>query len=223
MAQHKDFADRLKIACENNSVIPALGKGQQVYIAKHLDVSQEAVRRWFEGENLPRNTEDRPYMKKLAKLLHCDEAWLALGIAPAMDWRHKREYSKKAHASGYIAFGLFMANGHHCSFAPDTEESVDFHTIKHGQHMQVSVTTANETEDHVWEIPVRPTYRSTVNVAMCQVGPARAHFLVLDADLIERFGEPMGGYIAIRARRAGNKFFTGDYEWPLIENTGLLS
>ena len=54
VADHRDFARRLKQACDGNPLVPEYGKGQQVWFADRMELSQEAVRRWFEGESRPR-------------------------------------------------------------------------------------------------------------------------------------------------------------------------
>lgn len=74
----KDFAQRLARACDDSQIIPPYGKGRQVYIAKRLKVTQEAVRRWFSADSRPRVQ----IMSKLAALLEVDEAWLSLDDFP---------------------------------------------------------------------------------------------------------------------------------------------
>ena len=69
------FKQRFTEACEASDVIPVFGKGRQTYVAKSLGVSQEAVRKWFSGESVPR----RKSAAKLAKLLDVRYSWLMLG------------------------------------------------------------------------------------------------------------------------------------------------
>ena len=49
-----NFAKRLLEACNASDEIPEYGKGQQTHLASLLNVSQEAVRKWFAGETVPR-------------------------------------------------------------------------------------------------------------------------------------------------------------------------
>ena len=80
MADHKEFAARLEKACDQNPLVSEKNKGRQVYIKDKLGVSQEAVRRWFDGRSRPRPK----LMKWLAGLLRVDEAWFTLGVDPEL-------------------------------------------------------------------------------------------------------------------------------------------
>ena len=80
------FAQRFTQACDDSVIIPPYGKGRQVAIAKRLNVTQEAVRKWFAGESIPRPTT----VRALAEYLQVDEPWLVLGIKPEFDRAEKR-------------------------------------------------------------------------------------------------------------------------------------
>ena len=47
-----DFAKRLTQACDESPIVPEHGRGRQVYLAKKLKVTQEAVRKWLVGERM---------------------------------------------------------------------------------------------------------------------------------------------------------------------------
>lgn len=50
------FSKRLTQACDDNPLIPDYDHGRQVTIANKLEVSQEAVRKWFTGDSVPRSS-----------------------------------------------------------------------------------------------------------------------------------------------------------------------
>ncbi|MBW0146229.1 helix-turn-helix domain-containing protein [Marinobacter arenosus] len=77
MSDYKDFAQRIKIACDNQPRLPANKEGQETWLSSRLGISHEAVRRWFSGESMPR----RRLMADLASLLKVDERWLASGYS----------------------------------------------------------------------------------------------------------------------------------------------
>tara|TARA_S200000501_G_scaffold183263_1_gene172625 strand:- start:2382 stop:3074 length:693 start_codon:yes stop_codon:yes gene_type:complete len=55
--------------------LPEPGRGASSYVAKKLGVSNEAVRKWVEGETQPR----AHYVRNLADLLKVDYVWLSIG------------------------------------------------------------------------------------------------------------------------------------------------
>lgn len=218
MADHRDFAQRLKQACDSNSTIPELGRGRQVHIAKKMDVSQEAVRRWLEGESKPRPQ----LMKKLAEMLRVDEAWLSIGSEPTLGRREKRIYSSQVEASAYIVFGLFMANGHSCAFAQDEDDTVDFYAIKAGQQKMVSVTTGMMIEEGVYDLPVKRSYQNTINIVAIPISKTRFEILVLDIEGVDEYAEKQDAFIHVVAIKEGDKYVSMDHEWKILEDSGLL-
>lgn len=108
------FSERLKTACDNCPSIPAENKGRQTYVAKHIGVSQEAARKWFSGDSMPR----KPKMDKLVALLSVDYAWLALGIKPELDMNRKKLAAKVMEGSVMVVAGILRTLGAACSF-PD--------------------------------------------------------------------------------------------------------
>jgi transcriptional regulator with XRE-family HTH domain len=218
MADHHEFARRLKKACEDNPVIPEKGKGQQVWLAQKLDVSQEAVRKYFEGQNRPRPDK----MKQISKLLGVDESWLALGINPEMDGRQKRQYQNRAEASTYIAFGVFMSNGYTCAFGKEGDDRVDFYAIKGGQQKAISVTTARERSKSVWLLPVKTTYEETVNIVVMPIKPTQFEFVYMDPVGIAEHSEYRGGIIEVVAHRDNRVLTTGGHTWKLLDQADVM-
>ena len=104
MADHRDFALRLKLACDRSTDVPDYGKGKQTWFSERLGISQEAVRRWFEGESRPRPK----LMTQLAKILNVDEAWLVLGASSDMSDKEKRQYNERADS---LLHGVWHVHG----------------------------------------------------------------------------------------------------------------
>lgn len=75
MSDYREFAQRIRIACNHQPKVPANEKGQETWLSSRLGISHVAVRRWFSGESMPR----RKLMADLASLLKVDERWLASG------------------------------------------------------------------------------------------------------------------------------------------------
>lgn len=72
--EYKDFRNRLHQACDDAGV-PSPGFGRQTKLAADLKVSQEASRKWLNGESIPRKKK----LEELAKYLGVDSYWLAFG------------------------------------------------------------------------------------------------------------------------------------------------
>lgn len=218
MADHTEFSRRLVKACDTNPVIPEKGKGQQIWLAQKMDISQEAVRKYMEGEARPRPEK----MTKLAKVLGVDEAWLALGVNPEMDQKGKRQYKNRVEAAGYLTFGVFMSNGYSCAFGDEGNEVVDFYAIKGGQQKAIAVTTARERSKGVWLFPVKPSYESTINIVVLPVRPTHYEFVYLDHAGIAEHGDYRGGSIEITAHRDGRVNTTGKHTWKRLEEADVL-
>ena len=92
LAKAGPFKDRLRQACDDSAIIPEYGKGRQVAVAKRLGVTQEAVRKWFSGEAVPKSDK----MRELADYLEVDEGWLALGLRPEMGRDDRRKANRQS-------------------------------------------------------------------------------------------------------------------------------
>lgn len=218
MADHTEFARRLLKAVDNNPIVPEKGRGQQVWLAQKLGVTQEAVRKYFEGMARPRPDK----MKDLAKLLRVDESWLALGVNPEMDAKQKRQYQGRAEAAAYLAFGVFMANGYTCAFGKEGDEAVDFFAIKGGQQKAVSVTTGREKSKSVWVFPVKPTYEQVVNIVVVPIRATQFDFVYLDHTGIAEHGDYRGAMIELGAHKEGRIYSTGKRQWKRLEDADIL-
>lgn len=218
MADHTEFARRLKKACDESVLVPEKGKGQQVWIAAKLGITQEAVRKYMEGLTRPRPDK----MKELAKLLAVDESWLALGVNPEMDARQKRQYSNRAEAATYLSFGVFMANNYTCAFGREGDDKVDFYAIKGGQQKAISVTTARERSKGVWVFPVKTSYEETVNIVVVPLRPTHFEYIYLDQAGIAAHGEYKGSNVEVIAHKDVRVYSTGKHQWKRLEDADVL-
>ncbi|KAE8546177.1 helix-turn-helix domain-containing protein [Marinobacter nauticus] len=217
MADHRDFAQRLKLACDRSPNVPEYGKGQQTWFKDRMGVSQEAVRRWFEGESRPRPK----LMAQLAKLLDVDEAWLALGTSTDMSDKERRQYKERVDAACYMVFGIFMAAGYSCAFA-DEPGDVDFYAIRGGKQTAVSVTTAWPKSKNVFVAPVRNEYQNKLNLCVVPVDTGVFETLVMDQDGIREYGEAKTDNILITVKREKQGYHTEGRVWTQLKDTNIL-
>lgn len=80
--RRRDFARRLKIACDAHSECPSDGgakSGRKTWVAKQvsrkIETTVYSAKKWFDGESMP--TDDR--MDALASVLRVRKFWLAHG------------------------------------------------------------------------------------------------------------------------------------------------
>lgn len=126
-----EFAKRLTQACDESPLVPEHGRGRQVYLAKKLKVTQEAVRKWLVGESLPRPDK----ISDLAKVLGVDPVWLQLGTSP-LEIADKRQAALRGDAAVYGAMSYLLLAGYHVA-VPTAEDRVDIFAIKHGTQLAI--------------------------------------------------------------------------------------
>lgn len=127
-----DFARRLTQSCDESPLVPEHGRGRQVYLAKKLKVTQEAVRKWLVGESLPRPDK----IGDLAKVLGVDPVWLQLGTSP-LEISDKRQAALRGDAAVYGAMAYLLLAGYHVAIPADEQNRVDIFAIKHGTQLSV--------------------------------------------------------------------------------------
>lgn len=218
---HLQFAKRLNEACDGNVIIPEHGKGRQVSIANKLNISQEAVRRYFEGNSRPKPGN----MTRLASILNVDEGWLALGIEPTMSNREKKEYVKNIDASIYMVNALFSSNGYNCAFNEDLDSGVDFFAIRKGIQISVAVTTClNEigSEHGAKSIPVKSTFENHINIVVVTTSKVNRDYLVIDSDMMNNKGEQRTGSYELNITYENNSYFCQGEEITKLEDADLL-
>lgn len=73
-AEWKEFASRLNELLDARDFAPK-GQGRQVQLAEMFGLTQKGVRKWVEGEGMPKTTQ----MMRIARDFRCNFEWLALG------------------------------------------------------------------------------------------------------------------------------------------------
>ena len=143
------FNQRLIEACEASDVIPAFGRGRQTYIAKALGVSQEAVRKWFAGESVPR----RKSAEKLAKLLDVRYSWLMLGSSHG-EIDDSIKSARRHESSIYALMAFAVQKGVGASFASENA-ATDLIVIDKGALKNISTETAVRLEKGKYQVTFR--------------------------------------------------------------------
>ena len=115
-----EFKSRFARACAANADVPEYGHGQQVYIAKAVGVSQEAVRKWFAGESQPRKAT----MELLANLLKVEHVWLSLGVEHSETNRF-REVARRQDADLYALTSYLISVGGGVAFEKSETAGAD--------------------------------------------------------------------------------------------------
>lgn len=126
-----EFDRRLVQACDESPLVPEHGRGRQVYLAKKLKVTQEAVRKWLSGESLPRPDK----IGDLAKVLGVDPVWLQLGTSP-LEIADKRQAALRGDAAVYGVMSYLLLAGYHVAI-PQADDKVDIFAIKHGTQLAI--------------------------------------------------------------------------------------
>jgi hypothetical protein len=213
----KGFAKRLNTACDGHPHIPPYGHGRQTWIKEKLDVSHEAVRKWFTGESRPRPSK----MKDLSRTLEVDEAWLALGIAPDMQPHERRARNVAAEGAVHTTMGLVQMNGGHCAFPDDRDPRaafVDFYAIIRGQQMAFHISLAQQISEGQYKFIIPREFDQCTIIGLIHVFPLRVHAIRMNFDLIERHKVRRGGYFEVTVSKRDSEYFTGSDSWPRMHN-----
>lgn len=213
--QDRAFAMRLQEAIEGNPNIPEFGRGQQTWFRDRLEVSAEAVRKWFTGESRPRPA----VMKKIASLLGVDEAWLSLGIAADVGPKERRVRNAVADGAVNVLAGMSQMNGGHVAFPGDKDPRagyVDLYVILHGQQVAVHVSLAQIQDDGTARFDIPNEYEDCTTVGVIYPRPMRCQFIQLPRDLIKKHHARKGGYNTVIASKKGQDYVTGKDKWPRL-------
>lgn len=218
--RNKEFSQRLAQACDNlSTIVPPYGHGRQVFIARNLKVTQEAVRKWFTGDSRPKVNK----MKELAALLEVDEAWLSLGVEPELDRREKRIHSEKTEGAVYVLFGLLTMSGGHCAFPGPKDpraEYVDFYTILRGTQTAVHASVGREVSRGVYHFHVPQQYHDVKCIGVLHQGGMRIQLIDLRHELVDKHRQRKGGLFLVPVHKRENGYYTGSDEWPRIRDVG---
>lgn len=222
--KHEKFAERLNQACDDvSSVIPAHGQGRLVVLAKKLDVSQEAVRRWFAGEARPRVAK----MQELAAVLNVDEAWLSLGVKADMRPSERKFFAKGTSAMGNLAYNFAqLEEGVHCSTPDDKDPRkgiVDFYLMAHGKQAAVRVAMGLPAGRDSYDFILPRAFAQVKNVGMMASLQSAPVVLNFDDAMIEKHGELVGEEYKLTVKKKADKFMSGRDEWKLLKTFGELA
>ena len=128
------FGQRLQMACADHPDIPDYGKGLQTELAKQMKVSQEAVRKWLNGDSQPR----QPAMIRLAKLLDVEYVWLALGTSET-EFSQLKQISARHDGAVHALISFLILKGYNVAFSNDETDRADIHAIGHGVQRNLAV------------------------------------------------------------------------------------
>lgn len=202
------FKDRFTQACNDSTIIPEYGKGRQVAIAKRLNVTQEAVRKWFTGEAVPRPEK----MQELASYLEVDEAWLALGIKPEMGRDERRKANRMSSAAVYMVTGLVMMEGGNVAWPSERDPRsryVDIYAIMRGVQVALHVCAGREVSNGSFELIIPREYQDVRCVGFISAGVGKFHLIDLPTELINAHKAKKSGEYAITVSRVGADYFAG--------------
>lgn len=226
MAVDKEFAARLAQACDAlPGLIPPYGQGRLVVLAKHLNVSLEAVRRWFNGVARPRART----MNHLAKLLNTNEAWLSLGVKTDMRPIEKTLFLRSIEGARHLALGLAKCEHFICA-TPDEgdprKDVVDFYVSRDGKLSAIHAVLAKELKPGQYVFTVPRQYEQLKNVGFIvdpKRGFANMHVLELQHHLITKHKESEhSDAYSVTVKVKDHKFVSGRDEWRVVSTFGEL-
>lgn len=215
--QNKAFAQRLMIACDQNPHVPPYGMGRQTWVKEQMGVSHEAVRKWFLGQSRP--TPDR--LRKLANILECDEAWLALGIKGDLDPREKRARSLNIEGAVNCVTGILQLNGAHCAFPGENDPAaayVDVYAINKGVQLSIHVSLAKMGPPDQFTFTIPKEYHICKVVGVVHLRPNRIHLLNMDHDMLNKYAVRKGGFLEVNVNFADGDYYSGPEKWTRIES-----
>jgi transcriptional regulator with XRE-family HTH domain len=202
------FSNRLKKICDETPDIPDYGHGRQAYIADKLSVTQEAVRKWFSGDSLPRPEK----MKKLAKILDVDEAYLALGQVQEQTPHQRRMTTRRTNAATHFVYGLLSLSGAHCAFASENDprrDRVDLYTIVDGEQAAIHVCFAAHINDH-FEVSAPFEYQDIHCIVVIAEADMHVRLVDLPSAVIDQYRQRKRTGNVIEVVKKGNNYVVGN-------------
>lgn len=218
---HPEFAARLNAVANTNPAVPPSNYGRlgwfvDEFAKREHDVSKEMVRKYFAGENKPRQER----LAVLAEILQVDEAWLSLG--KSADTQTKRSMLRNAQASGVVnvVAGLIQMHGGSPAF-PDEGDSkaqdqhIDLYAIIRGAQYSFHVALA-EPADAGFRFHLPPGLgENTLILGMIQTAPLCFEMLELDVEGVAEHAKRGKTTTEIVVDR---DFRTNGYAWRRIES-----
>ena len=220
----KDFAKRLDTAVHGHPHAPP-GHGRQKWLRDllsercGLDVSAEAVRKWFAGESRPRHV----VMKQIAQALEVDEAWFSLGITPTETPTQAKKRRVVAEGAVNLVAGLIQLSGYQVAYSEGRDRGVDLHAIIDGRKIDIEVkSVTTKAQDRM----VFALSRSEADVAIGVIPNEKglgAKLIWLTRDLIEETGQQKGGFTEIAVEQSGSGYRTGEKSVPQLNSFKTLA
>lgn len=213
-----EFKQRLSQACDDSPYIPNFGKGRQTVIASRLEVSQEAVRKWFSGG------KPRPkLMKQLSEFLNVEESWLALGIKNKIDSAGLKALHNTAKGAVHALAGMIHFEGGTSAF-PSTDiadNPVDIYAITKGKHVAIHVSVARMIEDGQFELVIPRAYEQVQVVAIVVV-KGEITWLNIARQVIDTFKTPLSGDFVLIVTAHANNYYINDLKLNKFKTIGEI-
>lgn len=210
-----EFARRLKQACDESPLVPEHGRGRQVYLAKKMSVTQEAVRKWLEGESLPRPDK----IAHLAKTLGVDALWLQLGTSP-LEIANKRQAALRGDAAVYGVMSYLLLAGYHVAVPQVADSKVDIFAIKHGTQLSIVAKMAQPLAKGEWTATFPSSVEARWQVVFTTDEPS-LHLEIVDVppELALRHGTRTGSGVEVLIKRTPKGRYTlGGVELRQLRN-----
>jgi transcriptional regulator with XRE-family HTH domain len=208
MAIDREFQRRLNEACNAATAVPPKHAGRLVHIAREMNVSVEAVRKWFEGG---RPRQDK--MKQLAKIIGVDPAWLSVGVNAEVAKANRDRLNTNLDGAANVLIGLLTLRGVVCALPDEYDQRkdvVDFYGVIRGRQVPVIALFAEEVGDS-YRIQVRRDFRLG-KVFVVVVGERFSEMRILHCptEAIETNKSAMGADYQVTMKKSGGHFWVGE-------------
>jgi transcriptional regulator with XRE-family HTH domain len=206
--RHRAFAERMRFQCDNNQNIPPLHHGRlqwfvdQYWARYSKNISPETIRKWLNGEALPRNLS----MHRLAEILEVDDAYLAFGRDSSVTQKEQKIRDATADGAVNVVAGLVQMTGGNPAF-PDKDDDranrdkIDLYAIIRGVQYAINVVVSERFGDR-WKFYVQPASLNAVVLGIIPISNFCFKILELDPENIEKFGELKAGGFHVYADSA---------------------
>ncbi len=213
---HKDFATRLQKAVAGHPRAPE-GHGRQAWlreqlVKQNLELSPEAVRKWFAGESRPRVG----VITQIAKTLEVDEAWLSLGRRPDASPEETKKRNAVADGVVNVVAGMIQMSGGHIAFPDEGEEGVDIIAIYQGKKIDIEVSLSRDVEENVFRFTFQSYHPGKVFIGAVRLNKTKLEYLRIPAGLVKDHGHRKGGYLDITVQRDGSVYTIEGNVLPVI-------
>jgi hypothetical protein len=142
---------RLEQAAELSPDCPSLNRGRYPWIVERLAArgvksTRESVKRWFHGENRPREAVSN----HVADILGVDRVWLYTGVEESLPAKERRALIAESSGAVNVVAGLILMDGGAVAFPEQTEDgenAVDIQAIMRGVSYSINVALGKFEED----------------------------------------------------------------------------